>query len=134
VLLKEDTLTKDEVKTIESHAVIGYDALKSASHELGEDSFLKMAMDIALFHHERWDGSGYPKELKGAEIPLSARIVAIADVYDALTTARSYKKALSHEDTMAIMRSESEKFDPELFRLFIQNAKEFNEIRMRFKP
>jgi response regulator RpfG family c-di-GMP phosphodiesterase len=134
VLLKEDTLTEDEVRTIESHAVIGYDALKSASHDLGEDSFLKMAMDIALCHHERWDGSGYPKGLKGAEIPLSARIVAIADVYDALTTERSYKKALSHEDTLAIMRNESEKFDPELFKLFLQNAEEFNEIKIRFKP
>ena len=132
ILLKKDSLENEEIKIIESHASKGYEALKSASHDLGEDSFLKMAMDITLYHHERWDGSGYPKRLKGKEIPLSARIVAIADVYDALTTARSYKKALPHEETLKIMQGESSKFDPELFQLFYQNADEFNEIRMRF--
>jgi putative two-component system response regulator len=129
ILLKKDILTDEERKIIEAHAAKGYEVLKSASQDLGKDSFLKMAMEITLCHHERWDGSGYPNGLRGTEIPLSARIVAIADVYDALTTERSYKKAFSHEESIEIMKNESSKFDPELFRLFYENADAFNEIR-----
>ena len=114
---------------MKSHTDKGFEVLNSASHDLEKDSFLNMAMDITLCHHERWDGSGYPRGLKGKDIPLSARIVAIADVYDALTTERSYKKALSHEDSIAIMKNESLEFDPELFRLFYDNAEAFNDIR-----
>ena len=68
------------------------------------------------------------------EIPLAARIVAISDVYDALTTCRPYKNAFSHEESLEIMKKESSKFDPQLFKIFIENAAEFNEIRMRFNP
>jgi putative two-component system response regulator len=92
-----------------------------------------MALDITRYHHERWDGSGYPQGLKGEEIPLSARIVAIADVYDALTTSRPYKSAFSHERAIEIIKNESHKFDPQLIRLFIDNADEFNEIRQSFE-
>jgi response regulator RpfG family c-di-GMP phosphodiesterase len=134
ILLKEGKLTVEELETMLRHTTIGHDALKSASQDLGEDSFLKMALDITLYHHERWDGSGYPYGLKGIEIPLAARIVAIADVYDALTTSRPYKNAFSHEESLEIMKRESSKFDPQLFKIFIENAGEFNEIRMRFKP
>ncbi|TFH43661.1 MAG: response regulator [Chrysiogenales bacterium] len=133
VLLKEGYLTPDEFSLMETHAAIGYEALRSASHDLGDDSFLKMALDITQFHHERWDGSGYPNGLKGAEIPLSARIVAIADVYDALTTVRSYKSAFTHERAVEILKNESHKFDPQLIKIFIDNADEFNEIRNRFE-
>jgi len=133
ILLKEGLLTPEETTIMEEHTRIGFESLKTASHDLGEDSFLKMAMDITLCHHERWDGSGYPRGLKGEEIPLSARIVAIADVYDALTTERPYKKAFSHEEAIEIMKSESHKYDPQLFALFIENANEFNEIRLRFQ-
>jgi len=133
ILLKEGLLTPEETTIMEEHTRIGFESLKTASHDLGEDSFLKMAMDITLCHHERWDGSGYPRGLKGEEIPLSARIVAIADVYDALTTERPYKKAFSHEEAIEIMKSESYKYDPQLFALFIENANEFNEIRLRFQ-
>lgn len=132
ILLKEGFLTKDEVVIMESHTIIGYEALRSASQDLGSDSFLKMALDITFYHHERWDGSGYPKGLKETEIPLSARIVAITDVYDALTTTRPYKNAISHEESVDIMMNESFKFDPQLFRLFCENNNEFNIIRMRF--
>ncbi len=133
VLLKEGYLTPEEFKVMENHAAIGYDALRSASHDLGDDSFLKMALDITRYHHERWDGSGYPQGLKGEEIPLSARIVAIADVYDALTTSRPYKSAFAHERAIEIIKNESHKFDPQLIRLFIDNADEFNEIRQSFE-
>jgi response regulator RpfG family c-di-GMP phosphodiesterase len=132
ILLKKDKLTPEELQIMLKHATIGYEALKTASKDLGEDSFLKMALDITLYHHERWDGSGYPFGLKGTEIPLSARIVAIADVYDALTTARPYKKAFSHEESLAILEKESGKYDPKLLKIFMENAEEFNQIRSRF--
>jgi len=132
ILLKEGFLTPAEFEIMKTHTRIGYDALKTPSKDLGEDSFLKMAMDITLYHHERWDGNGYPMGLKGKKIPLSARIVAIADVYDALTSKRPYKEAYSHEESMNLMKKESYKFDPELFKLFCENAEEFNIIRKQF--
>ncbi len=132
ILLKKDKLTPDELQIMLKHATIGYEALKTASKDLGEDSFLKMALDITLYHHERWDGSGYPFGLKGTDIPLSARIVAIADVYDALTTARPYKNAFTHEESLDVMKKEAKKFDPKLLNIFMENAEEFNQIRMRF--
>lgn len=132
ILLKKDRLSDEELQIMLRHATIGYEALKSATKDLGEDSFLKMALDITLYHHERWDGSGYPFGLKGTEIPLSARIVAIADVYDALTTARPYKKAFSHQESLEILMKETYKFDPELLKIFMDNADEFDQIRMRF--
>ncbi len=132
ILLKKDRLSDEELQIMLRHATIGYEALKSATKDLGEDSFLKMALDITLYHHERWDGSGYPFGLKGTEIPLSARIVAIADVYDALTTARPYKKAFSHQESLEILNKETHKFDPELLTIFMDNADEFDQIRMRF--
>lgn len=133
ILLKDKSLTKEEIEIMKRHTTIGYDALKSASQNLGQDSFLNMALDITLYHHERWDGSGYPVGLKELEIPLSARIVAIADVYDALTTKRPYKPAYSHEESLNIMKKESSKFDPQLFKFFLENDNEFNLIRMRIK-
>jgi response regulator RpfG family c-di-GMP phosphodiesterase len=133
ILLKNASLTKEEIEIMERHTTIGYEALKSASQNLGRDSFLNMALDVTLYHHERWDGSGYTQGLKGLEIPLSARIVAIADVYDALTTKRPYKKAYTHEEALDVFNNESKKFDPQLFNIFIENAHEFNLIRMRFK-
>jgi putative two-component system response regulator len=87
-------------------------------------------MHIAYFHHEKWNGTGYPKGLKQDEIPLSARIVALADVYDALTSARIYKEAFSHEKAMKIIISESGKhFDPEVVEAFLIHEAKFNQIR-----
>ena len=117
---------------MKKHPVIGYDALRNASGDLGSDFFLNMAMDIILYHHERWDGTGYPYGLKGEDIPLSARIVSIADVYDALTSRRPYKEAFSHDKAIDIMKNEEGKYDPELFNLFIKNAEKFNKIRIEF--
>ena len=133
ILMKPGPLTPEEFEMIKLHPVIGYNALKTASGELGEDSFLKMAMDITLYHHERWDGLGYPHGLKGVEIPLSARIVAIGDVYDALTTKRPYKDAYPQEVALEIMKEESGRYDPALFKIFLDNEAEFNRIREEFK-
>lgn len=132
ILLKDGYLSTDEFEIMKNHTIIGYMALKSASKDLGEDSFLSMVLDVILYHHERWDGSGYPKGLKEDHIPLSARIVAIADVYDALTSKRPYKEAFSHEKSIEIMRLESHKYDPLLFTMFLDNVNEFNKIRIRY--
>jgi len=132
ILLKRGFLTEDEFEIMKKHPVIGYDALREASVDLGSDFFLNMAMDIILYHHERWDGKGYPYGLKGEDIPLSARIVSIADVYDALTSKRPYKEAFTHEKAIDIMSNEDGKYDPELFNLFLKNAEKFNKIRLEF--
>ncbi len=132
ILLKDGPLTAEEFEIMKTHTRIGFEALKMASRDLGENSFLKMAMDIILYHHERWDGTGYPEGLKGNEIPLAARIVRISDVYDALTSKRPYKEAFSHEEAINIMIEEINYFDPELFNLFNENASEFNNISNQF--
>lgn len=133
ILLKPGKLTHEEFEIIKTHTTIGYNSLKRASEEMGQDSFLNMAMDVTLYHHETWDGSGYPQGLRGEEIPLAARIVTIADVYDALTTVRPYKAAFDHQKAIAIMQEESHRYDPKLFELFIQNADDFDEIRKRYQ-
>jgi response regulator RpfG family c-di-GMP phosphodiesterase len=132
ILRKPGRLTQEEREIINQHVQIGYNALKSASVQLGDNSFLKMAMDIILCHHEHWDGSGYPTGLKEEQIPLSARIIAISDVYDALVSKRSYKDAFSHEDAVETMKKEYSHYDPVLFKIFIDNHMEYNTIRHQF--
>ena len=132
ILLKPGTLTAEEFEIIKTHTVIGYDSLKEPAEELGENSFLDMAKDIILYHHERWDGKGYPQGLEGERIPLSARIVSIGDVYDALTSRRPYKEAMSHHDAVEIMKNEKLKFDPVLLGLFLENHGDFDRIRKQF--
>lgn len=132
ILLKKGSLSVEEFEIMKTHTQIGYNALMKASQDLGSDSFLNMAMDIVLYHHERWDGAGYPIGLKGENIPLSARAVSIGDVYDALTSERPYKRVFSHKEAVEIMKSESGKFDPYLFSLFIKNAEEFDKIRIKY--
>lgn len=132
ILLKKSTLTDEEFEIMKRHTIIGYDALRNASGDMGTDFFLNMAMDIILYHHERWDGKGYPKGLKGEDIPLSARVVAIVDVYDALTSKRPYKEELPHEEAVRIMMVEEGKFDPSLIKLFFDYADEFSKIRLKF--
>jgi len=132
ILLKKGSLTEEEFEIMKKHTVIGFVALRNASGDLGSDFFLNMAMDIILYHHERWDGQGYPYGIKGEDIPLSARIVSIADVYDALTSKRPYKEAYSHLTAIEIMKDETGKYDPELFNLFLKNAEKFNKIRIQY--
>lgn len=119
ILLKQGRLTPEERKIIETHCTIGGDALNKAHQQIGGESFLTLAQEIAYYHHEKYDGSGYPKGLKGEEIPLSARIVGIIDVYDALRSKRPYKKALTHEQAMKIIKGEmKESFDPLILKVF----------------
>jgi response regulator RpfG family c-di-GMP phosphodiesterase len=132
ILRKEGPLDREEFEIIKNHIHIGYNALKSASKDLGENSFLKMAMDIILYHHEHWDGTGYPEGLKGEDIPLSARIVTISDIYDALVSERPYKGAYLHEEAIKIMKEHESYFDPDLFKIFIDNAPEYDLIKKQF--
>lgn len=97
-------------------------------------SFLTLGKDIAYSHHEWWDGSGYPKGLKGEQIPLSARITAVADVYDALTSERPYKKAFSHDSAVEIITGDSGRhFDPDIIEIFKTVADRFEHIRERYQ-
>lgn len=132
ILLKPGPLTPGETEIMKTHTTIAYNALKSASKDLGDNSFLNMAMDIILYHHERWDGTGYPMGLKEEEIPLSARMVMISDIYDALTSKRPYKEAFTHERAVEIIKKQSNFFDPALYKIFIENAPEYNTIKQQF--
>ncbi|MCL4216186.1 MAG: response regulator [Candidatus Hydrogenedentes bacterium] len=119
VLRKPGRLNKEEFAVLQQHTVIGAQTLKAALDQYPNAEFLSMAYDIALCHHERYDGSGYPNGLKGDKIPLAARIVALADVYDALTSKRCYKEAFSHMVTRdIIIDSAGTHFDPRLIMAF----------------
>ena len=133
ILLKKSSLTTEEFEIMKRHTIIGYDALRNASGDMGTDFFLNMAMDIILYHHERWDGKGYPRYLKGEEISIEGRITAIADVFDALGSDRIYKKAWSDEDIFNYLKQESGKqFDPNLINIFFTHIDKFLEIRKKF--
>lgn len=128
VLLKPGKLNEDEWKIMQSHAAIGAEII-------GEDgsNLLRMARDIALCHHEKWDGSGYPQGLSGADIPLEARIVALADVFDALTSERPYKKAWPVEQATALIREQSGKhFDPQLVEVFFDSLPDILPARAQW--
>ena len=131
ILLKNDRLTEEEFEIIKLHTVHGARLLELYVDSKGNDAFLKAAYEIVLHHHEKWDGSGYPLALTGGEICLSARIVAIADVYDALTRARPYKKAFSAEKSARIIYEGSgTHFDPYLIEVFARHSEEFERISM----
>ncbi len=129
ILLKPGKLTDEEFETMKEHAIIGYNILHKS-----ENPYLAAGAIIAATHHEKYNGRGYPKGLKGEEIHLYGRITAIADVFDALTSERPYKKAWSFEDAMALIEKEKgEHFDPLLAQLFIDNVAEVREIFERFQ-
>jgi putative two-component system response regulator len=123
VLLKTDRLTDEEFAMIKRHTSIGVDTLRSIDAIHHNNAFLKMGIDIAGTHHERWDGAGYPAQLAGLQIPLAARIVAVVDAYDAMRSYRPYKETLSHEEAIAIIRAESgSHFDPVVADAFLAMA------------
>lgn len=130
VLLKPGKHTPEEFEVMKRHAQIGGDALAATQRwDMTEQSFLSMGREIAYHHHERWDGKGYPKGLKGEEIPLAARIMALADVYDALASKRVYKEAMSHEAACRIILDEADKqFDPDVVAAFAKVEQKFREI------
>lgn len=133
ILLKPARLTEDEFEIMKGHSEYGRKVLNYAGSRLGFNNFLQQAEEIAGCHHEKWDGSGYPDGLKGEEIPLSARIMAIADVYDALVSPRVYKKPMSHKKACEIIQEGKGKhFDPLLVELFFELEEQFKAIRKAF--
>ena len=130
ILLKPGKLTVDEFEVMKTHSLIGSRIIASAEEWLGTpSSFLRFAREIAHHHHENWDGSGYPDGLAGQAIPLSARLMAVADVYDALICRRVYKKPFSHADALLFIREGAgQKFDPLLVQAFERLAPRFAEI------
>jgi len=133
ILTKPGKLTLEEFDIVKSHTTIAGEALNKANEifreDFGKDSYLALARDIAIHHHEKWNGEGYPHRLKGLDIPLSARITAIADVYDALTSDRPYKKAWSHERAFEeIVNCSGSHFEPELVDVFKTCGEQFKRI------
>ncbi len=134
VLLKPGELTPAERFKMQLHVEVGADSIREIERRLGASNFLEMAREIANSHHERWDGAGYPNGLSGEQIPLAARIVAIADVYDALSASRVYKNPFPHAECVEIIRREAgRQFDPELVEIFLEVAPQFEEIAQRFE-
>ena len=126
ILLKPGKLDFDEFEIMKTHATIGGVALDTALKTLGDDSFLSYAKEIAMSHHEKWDGSGYPAGLSGEAIPLSGRLMAVADVYDALISTRAYKKGFSHEKAKEIiLEGEGKHFDARITQAFVEIEGEF---------
>lgn len=129
ILLKPGRLSPAEFEIMKTHTTIGYNTLLGVSEKCTTSDFIKMGMEIALGHHEKWDGSGYPCGLQGEDIPLSARIMAVADVYDALRSKRVYKDGYSHEMSVSmIVEKRGSHFDPQLVDIFLQNEYAFREI------
>lgn len=134
ILLKPGRLTSDEFAVMKTHTLIGAETLDSALHRFPNVRFLQMARDIALSHHERFDGSGYPNSLAGEQIPFCARIVAIADVYDALTSRRVYKGAAQHEEARRIiLSSRGSHFDSDVVDAFIRAEEQIKAVRDRLQ-
>jgi len=128
ILNKPGTLTKEEYNTMKTHATDGERIIKDIMAKSDEVSFLKHAKLFAGYHHERWDGQGYPYGLSGADIPLQGRIMAIADVYDALVSDRPYKKAFPHEMAVEIIKeSKGKQFDPKIADIFLDINAAFKE-------
>jgi putative two-component system response regulator len=134
VLLKPGKLSDDEMAIMRTHASLGAQTLEASLQRFPYVRFLQMARDIALSHHEHWDGRGYPNGLAGEDIPLAARIVALADVYDALTSRRIYRDAMSHAQAKTlILRERGTHFDPDVIDAFLRTESEFVAIHERFK-
>lgn len=134
ILLKPGKLMDDEFEVMKTHTTLGRDAIECAEQRLGKDvPFLKFAKEIAYAHQEKWDGSGYPQGLVGNAIPVAARLMAVADVYDALISRRVYKPAFSHEAAMAIMmEGRGRHFDPDILDAFVHIAEECKAIAERY--
>ena len=133
ILLKPDRLTKTEFEVMKRHAQMGRDVIKAAVINLGRDSFLKFAEEMAYTHQEKWDGSGYPQGLRGEEIPISGRLMALADVYDALISRRPYKKPYPHREAINTIKiSSGRHFDPEIVDVFLELEKEFRNIAFKY--
>jgi len=130
VLLKPGKLTETEFDIMKTHTEVGAQVLRSMAERAGHDLFLDMAYEIAMRHHERYDGTGYPSGLAGDAIPLAARITAVADVYDALVTDRVYRKAWPHEKAVAYIRQNAgSHFDPDVVAVFLDRSDAFLQLK-----
>jgi cyclic di-GMP phosphodiesterase len=133
ILLKPGRLDEEELEVMRKHSIIGFNTINEALKKYPKADYLRMSADIAISHHERFNGTGYPNGLKGEEIPLSARIVALADVYDALVSKRIYKEAYQHGMARTIIEKERGKgFDPMVVDAFFACEEKFREISVRF--
>jgi putative two-component system response regulator len=129
ILLKQARLTNEEFDIMKRHTLYGKMLLESLQDKVPNQTFLDYAKMLAYLHHERWDGTGYPEKLKGPEIPLQARLMALADVYDALISERPYKKALLHEEAMIIiLAGRGTQFDPDLTDIFMNMSDRIKEV------
>ncbi len=134
ILLKPGTLTADEFEIMKTHTTLGWNAINNAERSLGiQADFLSVAKDIALFHQEKWDGSGYPQGRTGDAIPVAARLMAVADVYDALISRRVYKEPMPHAAAVHIIQQgKGVHFDPDMVDAFLAIQGEFQAIAQRY--
>ena len=134
ILLKPSSLTPEEFEIMKTHTTLGFEAIEQAESALGTPvEFLRIAKEITLSHQEKWDGSGYPQGLAGDAIPVAARLMAVADVYDALISQRVYKDALPHDRAVQIVfQGRGAHFDPDMVDAFIEIQHEFAAIAARF--
>jgi len=134
ILMKPDKLTSDEWEIMKQHPTIGANTLRAVLKQYPRNPIIQAGVDIAESHHERWDGSGYPNQLEGENIPISARILALADVYDALTSQRCYKDAFDHERCQQIIiEGKGSHFDPLIVDAYLEIEDEFLRIRKEFQ-
>ena len=134
ILLKPGKLTVEEFEVVKTHTTLGRDAIEGAERRLGmRVAFLSVSKEIAYSHQEKWDGSGYPQGLAGDAIPVSARLMAVADVYDALISKRVYKPAFSHDQACnTIVRGKGTHFDPDMVDAFVDIAEDFRSIAQKY--
>jgi putative two-component system response regulator len=136
ILLKPGELTPAEYEDVKKHTTYGRDVIQRAEEKFGSGaniSFLRLAKEIAYSHHERWDGSGYPQNLKGESIPLSSRIMALADVYDTVTSPRVYKPPVPHDEAVTLITYQRGRaLDPDLVDAFLAVQEEFRQIALEY--
>jgi adenylate cyclase len=133
ILLKPGRLTEQEFEEMKQHTIYGRNTILAAERKLGNISFLRVAREIAYTHHERWDGSGYPEGLKGEQIPVPGRLMALVDTYDALTSKRVYKSKIPHEKAVEIITEDKgSHFDPEVVDAFLRVKENFREIAFKY--
>ena len=133
ILLKPGKLSAAEFEVMKSHTLIGAELLEGLRQNFGDFSMIAMGVDVAMGHHEWWDGSGYPHGRKAQEIPLAARILGICDVYDALTSSRVYKNAWTHQETEKTVREAAgRQFDPDLVDIFFEDPEDLFRVRDQF--
>jgi len=133
ILLKPGRLTEEEAEVMKTHSTIGHDVIESSIRKLGKNSFLTIAAEMAYSHQEKWDGSGYPQGLKGDSIPISGRLMALADVYDALISKRVYKPSSAHAMAVDIIKKgRGTNFDPDMVDAFLEIHEQFRSIAREF--